>query len=486
MKAAKSIKLIWPVQLLFDVAAIALSYWITFELRFASPVGSRIFDTINRLLRIDRRGEIGPELELFYVESAGRLIVILAVAICSLYACCNLYAGRRFLRQRPITMNIVIANGGALLIFYIYWYVTRNSFHPRSMFVTLIGINTVTTSLFRHLIEFRLHSAYRSGRATWRTLLFGTGQLADHLKQFIEIEHPLGISIVKELPLPDDDQMAINDLIKSVKESNADLVLCCDNSLTVPLIMRIIQATESLNVTVKVASEKLGVITYEARMPTDTIQGVPIVHFPPTQLSPVHAFLNRANSVFWAALVLIMLSPLWLLIAAAIRLSSKGPALYVQERIGFNRAPFRMYKFRTMHNQADEEQAELEELNESGEGLFKVRRDPRVTSIGQLLRRFSLDEVPQLINIVRGDMTLVGPRPLPRRDFEHYYEEWHYGRHGGLPGLTCIWQIAGRSEIDFRNMCLLDIYYLRNQNWILDIKLIARTVVAVLFGRGAY
>ena len=109
-----------------------------------------------------------------------------------------------------------------------------------------------------------------------------------------------------------------------------------------------------------------------------------------------------------------------------------------------------------------------------------------MTHVGRFLRRFSLDEVPQLINILRGEMTLVGPRPLPRRDFENYHEEWHYSRHGGLPGLTCLWQVSGRSDVNFHNMCILDDYYLRNQNLILDIKILARTVGVVLFAKGAY
>jgi lipopolysaccharide/colanic/teichoic acid biosynthesis glycosyltransferase len=139
-----------------------------------------------------------------------------------------------------------------------------------------------------------------------------------------------------------------------------------------------------------------------------------------------------------------------------------------------------------MRQRADEMQAEMEEFNDSGAGLFKLRRDPRVTPVGRFLRRFSLDELPQLLNVVRGDMLLVGPRPLPRRDFRNYYEEWHYSRHSGMPGLTCLWQISGRSDIDFHNMCILDVYYLRNRSWVLDIKILLRTVWAVLFAKGAY
>ena len=133
-----------------------------------------------------------------------------------------------------------------------------------------------------------------------------------------------------------------------------------------------------------------------------------------------------------------------ILIAFAIKLSSKGKVFYIQERMGINKEPFMMYKFRTMHEGADQQIAELEELNETSGTLFKTKEDPRVLSIGQFLRRFSIDELPQFINILKGDMVLVGPRPLPRRDFNNYYEDWHYGRHAGLPGLTCLWQVYGK------------------------------------------
>jgi lipopolysaccharide/colanic/teichoic acid biosynthesis glycosyltransferase len=216
------------------------------------------------------------------------------------------------------------------------------------------------------------------------------------------------------------------------------------------------------------------------------VHGYPLVHFeapsPDWSASPVRKALTRAGGLAILTLAL----PLMGLIALLIRLTSPGPVLFVQERIGVNRKPFRMCKFRTMHDRAAELQAQVEEFNESGRGLFKIRKDPRVTPVGRFLRRFSLDELPQLLNVIRGEMALVGPRPLPRRDFENYYEEWHYSRHTGMPGLTCLWQVSGRSEIDFHNMCILDLYYLRNRGPVLDLKILLRTAWVVLFARGAY
>ena len=470
------------------MASVAAAYVSTFYIRFQSPLGERFFDLINRVISVPRRGEIGPELELFYIDSALRIIGLLAGAITILYACLDLYSERRFLRRRPIAWYIILANLVALLVFYGYWYITRNAYHPRSMFLTLLALNAVFSITFRAWLSLALARAYNKGRYPWRAVILGSGSGADYVRKLIEHEHPHGVQIASALttqPSESEDDF-LQRLFASIKESQAELLMVCAPDLGIPVIMRIIEAAGPLGVTVKVASERMGVITYEAGMATDTLQGVPIVNFAATQLTAWQAGAKDALSKLVALGVLVLLSPLWLIIAALIRITSRGPALFVQERIGYNRETFNMYKFRTMRDDADQIQAELEALNDSSDGLFKMRKDPRVTLLGRFLRRFSLDEVPQMFNILKGDMTLMGPRPLPHRDFEHYYEQWHYGRHGGKPGLTCIWQVSGRSEIDFRNMCLLDIYYLRNQNWVLDLKILLRTVFVVLFARGAY
>jgi lipopolysaccharide/colanic/teichoic acid biosynthesis glycosyltransferase len=177
--------------------------------------------------------------------------------------------------------------------------------------------------------------------------------------------------------------------------------------------------------------------------------------------------------------------PLWLAIAAAIKLTSPGPVLFRDKRVGLGEREFGMLKFRTMYADAAGSQAELEASNEADGPLFKIREDPRVTSVGALLRRFSLDEVPQVWNVLRGDMSLVGPRPLPLRDYEQL-EGWHLKRYLVLPGLTGLWQISGRSDLSFDDLVRLDFYYLENWSIWLDIAILVRTVPAVFAGRGAY
>jgi exopolysaccharide biosynthesis polyprenyl glycosylphosphotransferase len=186
-----------------------------------------------------------------------------------------------------------------------------------------------------------------------------------------------------------------------------------------------------------------------------------------------------------SALLLVLLSPLVLLIAALIKLTSCGPVLYVEERIGVGQQPFRCYKFRTMIQNARETQEELEELNEADGALFKLRDDPRVTRVGRVLRRLSLDELPQLFNVLRGDMSLVGPRPLPLRDCE-LMETWHLRRHVMLPGITGLWQVSGRSDLSFDDMVRLDLQYMETWSLKSDLHILWRTAGAVFSSRGAY
>jgi lipopolysaccharide/colanic/teichoic acid biosynthesis glycosyltransferase len=183
--------------------------------------------------------------------------------------------------------------------------------------------------------------------------------------------------------------------------------------------------------------------------------------------------------------VLVVGLPLWLVVAAAIKITSRGPVLYRDPRVGLNEREFAMLKFRTMEAGAADQQPRLEQRNEAGRVLFKIREDPRVTAVGRALRRFSLDEIPQVLNVLRGEMSLVGPRPLPLRDYERL-EAWHRKRSLVLPGMTGLWQISGRSDLSFDDLVNLDFYYLERWSVWLDVTILLKTVPAVLSGRGAY
>jgi exopolysaccharide biosynthesis polyprenyl glycosylphosphotransferase len=201
-------------------------------------------------------------------------------------------------------------------------------------------------------------------------------------------------------------------------------------------------------------------------------------------VAPV-GWAKRPFDVAVAAVALCLALPLFATIAVAIKLESAGPVFYRQVRIGKDRKTFRMLKFRSMRRDADRLLAELRERNEVSGPMFKIRRDPRITRVGRFLRRFSLDELPQLLNVLAGEMSLVGPRPPLANEVEQY-EDWEIGRLRAMPGITGLWQVRGRSDVPFEQMVRLDLHYVRNWSFALDLEILLRTIPAILSRRGAY
>jgi exopolysaccharide biosynthesis polyprenyl glycosylphosphotransferase len=195
--------------------------------------------------------------------------------------------------------------------------------------------------------------------------------------------------------------------------------------------------------------------------------------------------LKRVLDIAGSSLLLTLLLPLFAMVAALIKITSPGPVFFQQERVGLNKRRFLIYKFRTMVTNAEEMMPQLEKRNEVSGPVFKIKDDPRITGIGKWLRRTSIDELPQLFNVLKGDMSLVGPRPLPVRDYQGFNEDWQRRRFSVRPGITCLWQVQGRSSIAFEQWMELDIQYLDEWSLWLDLKILARTIPAVVKGSGA-
>jgi exopolysaccharide biosynthesis polyprenyl glycosylphosphotransferase len=195
--------------------------------------------------------------------------------------------------------------------------------------------------------------------------------------------------------------------------------------------------------------------------------------------------IKRTLDVAVSTVALVVLSPVLVAAAIGIKLTSSGPMFFQQERIGLNKRRFKVFKFRTMVPNAEKLMADLEKHNEASGPVFKIKNDPRITPIGRFLRKSSIDELPQLLNVLSGDMSLVGPRPLPVRDFEGFNDDWQRRRFSVRPGITCLWQVNGRSSVSFEQWMLLDIKYLDEWSLWLDLTILARTIPAVFKGVGA-
>jgi exopolysaccharide biosynthesis polyprenyl glycosylphosphotransferase len=217
----------------------------------------------------------------------------------------------------------------------------------------------------------------------------------------------------------------------------------------------------------------------------DEVGTAPVVTFSSVPLDNLRFALKRMFDLIGSIAMLTFLSPLMLIAILLVKIDSRGPAIFAQERVGLNKRRFRIYKFRTMVANAEKLQAHLESSNEAQGPVFKIERDPRITRVGRVLRKTSIDELPQLLNVLKGNMSLVGPRPLPVRDYTGFSQDWQRRRFSVRPGITCLWQVSGRSSISFDQWMRLDMEYIDHWSLWLDIKILARTIPAVVRGAGA-
>ncbi len=259
-------------------------------------------------------------------------------------------------------------------------------------------------------------------------------------------------------------------------------LIVCDLDLTRDRLPGLLAACRRHHVDLKIAA----VDSDLARERIWLIPGAttPLFAATPSDLAHFHFLAKRCVDLVGAAVLIVLLAPLMFVIAVLVKLTSRGPVLFVDERVGLGQRTFRCYKFRTMQRDAAARQAEFEPLNEAGATLFKIRRDPRVTPVGRILRRTSLDEIPQLFNVLKGDMSLVGPRPLPLRDFR-LMDDADKRRHVVLPGITGLWQVSGRSKLSYPEMIDLDVRYIESWSIAADLSIMVRTVGAVCGLRGA-
>jgi exopolysaccharide biosynthesis polyprenyl glycosylphosphotransferase len=268
-----------------------------------------------------------------------------------------------------------------------------------------------------------------------------------------------------------------------LSEVPLDEVLVADGGLDERSLMEIVEEAHRRGIKVRVAPRTTELLVKRGKYVPG--QGVLLFDLRPPILTGVDWATKRTFDVVVGAAIVVVGLPLWALIALAVKLSSRGPVFYSDPRVGLGEQEFRMLKFRTMVADADRQKEALERANEAGGALFKIRNDPRVTRVGRVLRRLSLDEIPNVINVLRGEMSLVGPRPLPVRDYLRL-EGWHRSRYNVLPGVTGLWQVAGRSDLSFDDLVRLDFYYLENWSVWMDLTILVKTPFAVLARRGAY
>jgi exopolysaccharide biosynthesis polyprenyl glycosylphosphotransferase len=460
------------VDVLLINLALLVAYWLRYDLQLFWGV-----DPANNV----------PYL--VYLPMAGLLTVVLILT--------NRHEGAYDLsHSRSLTRElygVINATTTAIMLLVVLVFFYRRLFYSRIIFVyagILIIIFLGLARIARNAIMTRMR---QSGRGVDRVLIIGAGEVGRAVMRNVIAQPELGYRLIGFL---DDDPAKagtdigpikalgpIENLPQIVKENAIDVVM-----ITLPWqyhhkIVRLVGEAEHIGVRAAVVPDlfqlSMGGIQLE------DLNGIPLISIKQTTLTGVNQVIKRVFDLAISVPVMVLLAPVWLLVALAIRLDSPGPVFFRQVRSGRHGKPFVFYKFRSMRQDAEAELERLRDLNEASGPLFKIRDDPRQTRVGRFLRRTSIDELPQLYNVLLGEMSLVGPRPgLPSE--VALYQDWQRRRLDIQPGITGLWQVRGRSDLTFDEMVMLDIYYGENWSLLTDVQILVRTIPQFLFGEGAY
>jgi exopolysaccharide biosynthesis polyprenyl glycosylphosphotransferase len=403
-----------------------------------------------------------------------------------LFARSGLYAARAL---RPGLSRIVGSLFQVAFVALLFAVVSGEHFSSYYLFYGSLAFALLYVSSFRAAYEWLTGAMLRAAGYRRRAVLVGTGKhISDVAHALSDAPHsPIEVvGFLSPKALPGNGLRALGslgDLDKVLGSERIDEVIIADPDFPQVEAVELVDRCHQRGVRVRLAPSTMEILIHRAEFVPG--QSVPLFELGPPVFEGVDFALKRTFDLIGATILLALLSPLLLVIVLAVRVTSRGPVLFRSTRRGIGQRPFPCLKFRTMHSDAEERQADLEELNEATGALFKIREDPRLTRVGAFLRRFSLDELPQLINVLRGEMSLVGPRPLPQRDYD-MLEDWHRKRYLVLPGITGLWQVSGRSELDFDDLVHLDFIYLEHWSLALDLTIILKTIPAVLSRRGAF
>lgn len=450
--------------------AFVLAYWIRYELRLGPRIQDDIAFSAYQPLAILLLGVMVPTLMTkgayrarFSTDIVDEVAVIFSAA--------------------TITVATVV-----VVTFMLHQFVYSRGVIVY-VWVLLIVILATGRAIYRG-VQGYLH---RKGWGVRRLIVVGASDVAKMIMQSVMSRPDLGYHLVgfvehRDLPHVRDFGRfralgKMSEIADLIDQTGVDEVIIALPSSAHEEMWSVIHLCEERGLALKLVPDLFEMSL--SRVQVDDIAGIPLLDVQEKPLRRVERAIKRAVDIVVASALLVASTPLLLALAVLIRLETRGPALLTQERVGKDGRRFKCLKLRTMHNGAQEWQPALEALNETTGPIFKIRDDPRCTRVGRYIRRWSLDELPQVWNVVWGDMSLVGPRPpLPSEVAE--YEPWHLRRLEVKPGMTGIWQVSGRANLGFDEMVLMDIYYVDNWSPILDIKVMIRTIVAVLARHGAY
>lgn len=483
-----------PLRVGIDAVLIALGFWLAYQLRYELGFPDEVTrDTIVNGVFIP--GDYRPFNVFLPVLVLLEAILLLIFAVRGVY---RLVRWTGFLDEALLVGSSALLGFSALIVAVFYY---QKLYFSRAIFLYALVLGVGLLLLWR--LTWRLTVIWMRARGHWteRVLIVGAGPAGERVMSALLEQSGLGytlVGFVDDAPIAADwaiatqravvrpDRLgAVHDLPEVVRSTGIDEVIIALPSGAHDQLYWAIEQCRHGRVSFTLVPD-LFELSLD-RVSIHALNGLPLISTHDSGLRGPNEGIKRAFDLLVGGVGLLVVGLPMLLIAALIRLDSRGPALYGQRRVGRNGRHFTCYKFRSMHTGAHEDYAKLAaSADYTGDRVaFKMKDDPRVTRIGKILRRTSLDELPNLLNVLRGDMSLVGPRPHVPEEVAKY-EPWHRQRLSLVPGLTCLWQVNGRSDLTFDEQVRFDLYYAESWSIWLDIKILLWTIPAVLTRRGAY
>ncbi len=439
--------------------------------------------------------EIGGNVEGAYYLPLANLVPLQAIITAVVVAVLISEHIYRQQRGTPWLDQLGMITRGALVgitIVLFMYLIFRPVLPSRLLFAYIWVLSIILLSGARLVVGMIRSWRLRRGIGAERVLIVGAGRVGRSIMQSILARPELGFQLIGFV---DDDPGKQEDIGRAKAMGGTDNVARVVESerideviITLPWVshskvLAIMSQCQRRQVSFRIVPDLFQLSL--SQVDIDDINGIPLIGVRNVTISETARFVKRLIDVVGSVLIVLLLSPLLLGVAILIKLDSPGPALFRQTRVGRGGKEFTVFKFRTMRVNAEQELHALVDLNDVKGITFKIREDPRCTRLGRTLRRLSIDELPQFFNVLRGDMSIIGPRPPLPSEVEKY-EDWHMKRLEVSPGITGLWQVMGRSDLPFPEMVMMDIYYIENWSLSLDFKILLQTAPTVLSGRGAY
>jgi undecaprenyl-phosphate galactose phosphotransferase len=398
----------------------------------------------------------------------------------------GLYKEKTFLRR--IRQIPILLKSSIITIFFVLFFSYLTQGNPflerRSVVVIAITMQTILLIFFRIFVFRRIfHSLLRKGIGKENVVLIGDDIKTERLKIALYDFDRFRFNVIAPLNC---NSVNIKILRETVEKKDITTMFLVEDGLSKDFIMNAIAYAKNNSIQIFLLSNMFDIAI--SKVDVTTFEGIPVIDLSLPSTYNLHSLFKRIFDIMASFFMMLLLSPMFILVAALIKIDSKGPVFFKQERIGKNGKKFKMLKFRSMYvnNDSSIHKEYVTNLIKNGakdsSGVYKLMDDPRITRVGKFIRKWSLDEFPQLENVFIGEMSLVGPRPPLQYEVENY-DEWHKRRLSVNPGMTGLWQISGRNKIGFEDMVLLDIYYVENWTIWLDLQILLKTIPVVLFKR---